>query len=367
MIDISELRFSVNKFLNWNKARVDCLVRLVLALLTVQTVNLRSIATAFASSAQIDSRYRRLQNFFARFKMDYTALARWLFRLFFTEGETCYLSLDRTNWQWGQRTINVLVLAAVYEGMAIPLFWKALDHGGSSSVADRQALVRQFIDTFGVACMAGLLADREFVGKTWISWLTEQNVPFYIRINDNLLTTNHKGQPIKLHYLFKHLNPKQKATYAQAYSVYGQLLYLAGARSEKGELVIIATNQHPDHALETYYQRWGIENLFQSLKSRGFCFESTHMTDLARIEKLMGVLTIAFCWAHRTGEWQAEKRPIRLIWHEQSNEYRPQYSYFRYGLDWIKNLLYKSKRKVSDLKAFFRQLIMPASEMEAII
>jgi hypothetical protein len=366
-MNISELRISVNKFLNWNKARVDCLVRMVLALLTVQTVNLRSIATAFASSAQIDSRYRRLQNFFARFKMDYTALARWLFRLFFAQGEACYLSLDRTNWQWGQRNINVLVLAAVYEGMTIPLFWKALDHGGNSSVADRQVLVRQFLDTFGVACIAGLLADREFVGKTWISWLTEQNVPFYIRIKDNLLTANHQGQSIKLRYLFHQLNPKQKATFARGYVVYGQLLYLAGARSEKGELVIIATNQPPDHALEIYYQRWGIENLFQSLKGRGFRFESTHMTNLARIEKLMGVLAIAFCWAHRTGEWQAKNRPIRWIWHKQANEYRPQYSYFRYGLDWIKDLLYKPKRKAADLKAFFRQLIVPASEMEAII
>jgi len=326
---------------------------------------LRSLATVFESSAQISSRYRRLQNFFARFHMDLTAVARWLFRLFFTSEDPCYLSLDRTTWCWGKRPINVLVLAAVYEGMAIPLFWKALDHSGNSAVTDRQELVSQFIQTLGKQRILGLLADREFVGHEWLGWLVEQQIPFYIRIKDNILTYDQRGQRIKLRYLFNQLNPKQKTWYERPYTAYNQSLYLAGARSERGgDLVIIATNQAPKHALERYYQRWGIENLFQSLKSRGFRFEATHMTDLARIEKLVGVLAIAFCWAHRTGEWVAERSPMRMIWHAPDQQYRPQYSYFRYGLDWIRNLLLKTRRKASDLKAFLKRLITTASEWE---
>lgn len=363
-MDISELQLSVNKFLNWNKARVDCLVRLVLALLTVQTVNLRSIATAFESSSQISSRYRRLQNFFARFRMDFTAMARWLFGLFFKESEACYLSLDRTTWYWGKQPINVLVLAAIYEGMAIPLFWKALDHRGNSSVADRQTLMNRFIQTFGQQRILALLADREFVGHAWLGWLVEQQIPFYIRVKDNILTRDSRSRSIKLRYLFNRLNPKQKTWYERDCIVYNQSLYVAGARSERGELVVIATNQRPHHALEIYYQRWGIEHLFQSLKSRGFRFESTHITHLDRIEKLLGVLAIAFCWAHRTGEWVAERRPIRMVWHQHDQQYRPQYSYFRYGLDWICDLLFKTRRKASDIKAFFRRLVTTASEWD---
>ncbi|HAT8797519.1 TPA: IS4 family transposase, partial [Legionella pneumophila] len=30
---------------------------------------------------------------------------------------------DRTNWRWGKKDINILMLSVVYKGIAIPLFW----------------------------------------------------------------------------------------------------------------------------------------------------------------------------------------------------------------------------------------------------
>jgi len=36
----SELSKSLSKYLNWNKARLNCFVRMILALLKVRTVNL---------------------------------------------------------------------------------------------------------------------------------------------------------------------------------------------------------------------------------------------------------------------------------------------------------------------------------------
>ena len=44
----------------------------------------------------------------------------------------------------------------------------------------------------------------------------------------------------------------------------------------------------------------------------------------------MAVLAIAFCWAHKTGEWLNEIKPIQLKTHG-----RPAVSIFRYGLDFI--------------------------------
>ncbi len=34
-----------------------------------------------------------------------------------------YLSLDRTNWKWGKANVNFLVLAVVYRGTAILVYW----------------------------------------------------------------------------------------------------------------------------------------------------------------------------------------------------------------------------------------------------
>lgn len=63
MDSTSELTFILGKFLGWNKTRLDCFAKMLLALFTLPTVNLREIATAFDSGAAIDSRYKPHQTF----------------------------------------------------------------------------------------------------------------------------------------------------------------------------------------------------------------------------------------------------------------------------------------------------------------
>ncbi len=87
--------------------------------------------------------------------------------------------------------------------------------------------------------------------------------------------------------------------------------------------MIVATNRSPKNAIPIYLRRWEIESLFQGLKGRGFRFEETHMTDLDRIEKLMGVLALGFCWAHKVGEWKAQVKKA-IPFKQHYNGLRPQ-------------------------------------------
>jgi len=103
-----------------------------------------------------------------------------------------------------------------------------------------------------------------------------------------------------------------------------------------GELLIVATNELPNDAIKKYGLRWEIETLFGCLKGRGFNFEDTHVTDKNRIKKIFVLLAIAFCWAHKTGEWQHEITPIKIKKHGRSA-----ISLFRYGLDYITNAIMK--------------------------
>jgi hypothetical protein len=64
-----------------------------------------------------------------------------------------------------------------------------------------------------------------------------------------------------------------------------------------------------------YGKRWEIETLFGCLKSRGFNFEDTHMVNPERIGKLLVLLTVAFVWAHRVGQWKHEDKPIPVKKH----------------------------------------------------
>lgn len=109
----------------------------------------------------------------------------------------------------------------------------------------------------------------------------------------------------------------------------------------------------PDQAIKIYAIRWEIETLFGCLKSKGFNFEDTHIVNRNRIKKLIAVLAIAFCWAHLTGEWRHQcEKTIRLKKHG-----RPQYSLFRYGLDWIMTALFQRGQKLRQLVTLFEEII----------
>ena len=50
-----------------------------------------------------------------------------------------------------------------------------------------------------------------------------------------------------------------------------------------GEYLLIIGNANPRRFLQEYQTRWKIEELFACLKSRGFNFEDTHLTDPQKI------------------------------------------------------------------------------------
>lgn len=92
------------------------------------------------------------------------------------------LALDRTEWKVGSKPVNLLVLAVVHAGCAVPLLWSVLDKPGASHTQERKDLLQRFLDLFGTSATAFVSADREFIGRDWIAWLLNQNVPFRIRI-----------------------------------------------------------------------------------------------------------------------------------------------------------------------------------------
>ncbi len=78
------------------------------------------------------------------------------------------LTLDRTNWKWGKRNINILMLAIVYRGIAIPILWTLLNKRGNSDTKERIALIQRFIAIFeNLKPCVDMLPDREFIGEQW--------------------------------------------------------------------------------------------------------------------------------------------------------------------------------------------------------
>jgi hypothetical protein len=96
--------------------------------------------------------------------------------------------------------------------------------------------------------------------------------------------------------------------------------------------MIIVTQNAIETAISDYAKRWEIETLFGILKSRGFDLEDTHLKDLERLSKLVALLTLAMCWAIRTGQWFAQQKAIPIKKHGRKAK-----SIFRVGCDYIRD------------------------------
>lgn len=332
-LQINELTTILNQHFHWNKARMACFVGMLIALMSVSTVNLTQLALIFPSRAQIPSRYRRIQRFFSGHWIDYNDVARFIMKLFgFTETDF-YLSLDRTNWKWGGVNINLLVLAVVYRGAAIPVYWLPLNKRGNSNSRERKALLQRFIGQFGKDRIKGLLADREFIGDAWMGWLIQERIPFIIRIRNNSISTNRRGQKTRVDCLFEALKPGETERLLQPRPLGQCQVYLSALRLADGELLVVASGGLVQEAIKIYGLRWEIETLFGCLKGRGFKLEETRVVGYLRIKKLLVLPVIAFCWTHKVGDWLHDcVLPIKVKTHRRKAQ-----SIFRYGLDCIRS------------------------------
>lgn len=171
MLKLSELRAILGVHFTWHKSRLDCFLQILIGLFIVRTVNLHEIAVAVASKTKVDSRYRRIKAFFTEFKPNRVQIACWIFGLFVDDTKKVYLSIDRTNWYFGKKKINVFALSIAHEGVAIPIHWMLLNKAGNSTAQEQIQLVNWFIKKFGIKNIEGVLADREFANKQFFSWL----------------------------------------------------------------------------------------------------------------------------------------------------------------------------------------------------
>ena len=249
--------------------------------------------------------------------------------------------MDRTNWQYGSKHINYLVVSIAWQGASIPIVWKCLTKkGGNSNTDERIALMERVLALIPAERIDSLLADREFIGHDWFEWLDQQKIICRLRIRDNISVLGSGGKDIRASHLFRNIKLNQTVTWHSKRRVSGVYLYIAARRSLKGLMIVVATRE-PENMVSDYYRRWAIETLFGCLKSRGFDLESTHMTDPERMDKLMGILALTFTWCLIVGHWnygEADELPL----HKHG---RPAKSLFRLGMDMLRRVLKNSCTK----------------------
>ena len=308
------------QYYDWSYRRIGFFGNLISSIIRSRSVNMQKVAENIEGNAMSGSNYRRIQRIFKDQKVDMEMTARLLSTIL-PDNEPWILCMDRTNWQLGKNNINLLVLSAAYKGMAIPLLWSFLttdetgDVGkkGNSNDMQRRELMERFVSLFGKERIKTLTADREFIGKEWFGWLMQEDIPFVIRIRNNLLLNQDQLDARTVNDLFEHVRKNEFCGFGKTV-LFEQELHLGGIRSSKSDepLVVVSNRPMDKETIATYRKRWEIETMFGALKSKGFNFEESKIHGKEKVTKLMAFLSISFMWSILAGEYRQNDKPIPL-------------------------------------------------------
>jgi hypothetical protein len=316
------------------KSRLETLCVLVVGMVGARTVNLGHIATEAGRSVLIASTYRRLQRFFQHVDLGPDWAAALVAHLVGAAGSWT-LALDRTNWKIGTHDVNYLVLAVVTRRFRVPLFWTLLEGPGASATETRIALMTRYLACFPASTIRLLLADREFIGAKWLTFLSDNDIAFAIRLRDDLRVVTEDGGELTL---FARLRNRRRTRIFRARlwadgAADGPLLDFAAKRLET-EWLIVVSNIPARRALAAYRKRWAIECMFGDAKTRGLNIEDTRLTHPRKLALLMALVALAIAWAGRAAaDLIGSGSPKR-----KSHGHFAQ-SWFRIGFDRIRNLL----------------------------
>ena len=343
-----------------NLARKKFICLFVEGLIRCRDVQFPEVAAAMATDSRNSSNHRRIQDFFANYELDYVQMALLLYCLLPRWGKLV-LSIDRTNWSYGQRDINYLVITAYCQGVGVPLWFGLLEDGkggGNSNQAERMEVMRYCFRLFGRSRKLVLCGDREFIGDEWIGWLLDHGVDFFLRTRKNTRLTHQGEERAAWQWLGEADEVLMEDCLIGTHYLSVAIKQLPGAKAEE-EYLIVMTNTFANRAIRVYRKRWSIEVFFQSIKKRGFNLENTHLTDGNRLRKLFALVSIAFAVCLKIGIYAHRHiKPIAT----KNHGYKAN-SFFRHGLDRWREALKQGKHLIPFIRVL-EQLWGPESNLK---
>jgi len=320
-----------------HKKRQEFLCDMLQGLICSRSVHFSEIADKINKPIKASSIERRIQDFFAKVSIDYQQLT--IFLLSFVPHYQLTLSVDRTEWDFGQTQVNVLCVVVSIGKMAVPVYFEMLDNNsGNSNATDRIKLLKSLISTVGKMRIQMLVMDREFIGQAWLSWLKQESIPFCVRVPKHHTILLPDGQRLKVAEIMTQYDWAASCQhfYQQDVVVDGVVVNLSLSYGADGELLYLIGTTLPQTLKAWYRRRWSIEVFFQSLKQRGFDLEESCLRSIDKYRKLFALVSMAYtiCWA--TGIQDGKTNPVKIKKHGY-----PQYSVFRRGLNLVRQFYKK--------------------------
>jgi len=354
----SALSTAVAKHIDLSVTRRETLSWLTLLIMQHGTICLWRLAAYVASAAQTDSVRRRFYRFFQFVRLDSTLTAHVVVELLGLGNKPWVLAIDRTNWDFGKTTINILMISVTWNGMGIPLLWMLLPTAGNSHTSERTELLDRLRAAFPDLKIAALMGDREFIGDAWMAYLQRGNIPFILRLRENQHVLREGYAAMSIAAIARHLRIGERmivkggCRFGNNDVTLSSPVRLVVTRLASGELLALACSGSARHALARYRQRWTIETMFGNLKTKGFALEATHLTDPKKLCTLLALLAFALALTVKTGVARARLHDIPIKKHG-----RRAWSLFALGLNTLRKIFVAASH--DQIIAFLNQLLSP--------
>ena len=330
---------AIAKHINLSATRRETLSWLALLIMQHGTISLWRLAAHVASAAHIASVRRRFYRFFQFVWLDSTRAAHVVVELLGLSGKPWVLAIDRTNWDFGKVTINILMISVVWNGIGVPLLWTLLPTAGNSHTSERTELLDRLRAAFPDMKIAALMGDREFIGDAWMAYLQRENIPFVLRLRENQHVLREGYAAMSIAAIARHLRTGERmivkggGRLGRHDETLSASVRLVVTRLASGELLALACSGSARHALVRYRQRWTIETMFGNLKTKGFALEATHLTNPDKLCTLLALMAFAVALTVKTGVAMARLHAIPIKKHG-----RRAWSLFALGLHTLRKI-----------------------------
>lgn len=202
-----------------------------------------------------------------------------------------------------------LVLNVLYRGRALPIAWLVISAKKGHFSQERHikllSAVQKLIPTGADVVFLG---DGEFDGTELQAKLTDFGWKYACRTSNN--TILYDGEEFSFQDL-----PLQPGMCLSLPDVlftrqrFGPVLAIAWWRKGYKEPIFLVTNfELTEEACHWYQKRFKIETFFSDQKSRGFQLHKSHLSNPARLARLMLAACLAYLWIVYLGVWSIQQK-----------------------------------------------------------
>jgi len=319
----------------YNAKQLNVLAGLISGIVGSRRTNYPQIASKVPDRTKPESRVKRISRFINEVdeKQEVHLMPFADLLLANLSGRTLVLVMDGSE---VGRGCLALMLSVLYRGRALPLAWLVISaKKGHFSQERHIKLLSAIQELIPAGADVIFLGDGEFDGTELQTELNDYAWKYACRTSSN--TILYDGEEFSFQDL--PLQPDMCLDLPDVLFTrqrFGPVLAIAWWRVGYKEPIYLVTNfELTEEACYWYQKRFKIETFFSDQKSRGFHLHKSHLSNPARMARLMLAACLAYLWIVYLGAWSIQHK-FHTVIHRTD---RCDLSLFQLGLRLIDHLL----------------------------